>query len=68
MSEGERRAEDLWQQSVAKYNAHQEQDLRSLWCDHYRKMRGVHYGLGDEYDQKLRALENGDHHEGEGGP
>jgi hypothetical protein len=47
------------QESVRRYNARQEQDLRALWCEHYRKMRGIHYGLGDEYDQKLRALENG---------
>jgi len=61
--EGERAREELWAKSVRRYNARQEQDLRSLWCEHYRKMRGVHWGLGDEYDQKLRALENGHNEE-----
>jgi hypothetical protein len=63
MSEGERRAEELWQESVRRYQRRQEQDLRSLWCEHYRKMRGVHWGLGDDYDRKLRELENGHHYE-----
>jgi hypothetical protein len=58
-SEGERRAEELWQESVRRYYARQAQDLRALWCEHYRKMRGVHWGIGDEYDRKLRGLENG---------
>jgi hypothetical protein len=57
--EGERAAEDLWQESVRRYHARQEQDHRAAWCEHYRKMRGVHWGLGDDYDRKLRALENG---------
>lgn len=58
-SESERRAEELWQESVRRYYARQAQDLRALWCEHYRKMRGVHWRLGDEYDRKLRDLENG---------
>jgi hypothetical protein len=62
-TEGERRAEELWQESVRRYNVRQQQDLRSLWYEHYRKMRGVHSGLANEYDQKLRALENGHHEE-----
>jgi hypothetical protein len=59
----EREREALWAESVRRYRSSQQQDLRALWCEHYRKMRGVHYGLADEYDQKLRALENGHHEE-----
>jgi uncharacterized membrane protein YccC len=55
----ERHAEELWRESVRRYYARQAQDLRALWCEHYRKMRGVHWGIGDEYDRKLRDLENG---------
>jgi hypothetical protein len=57
--ETERRAEELWKESVRRYHARQAQDFRALWCEHYRKMRGVHWGIGDEYDRKLRDLENG---------
>jgi hypothetical protein len=59
LSEGERRMEELWAESVRRYNARQEADHRIAWCEHYRRMRAVHYGLGDEYDAKLRELENG---------
>ena len=62
-SEGERAREALWQESVRRYNARQEQDHRAAWHEHWRKMRAVHYGLGDEYDQKLRESENGHYHE-----
>ena len=64
-TEGERAREELWQASVRAHNVRQEQDLNAAWCEHWRKMRAVHYGLGDEYDQKLRELENGhtDHKE-----
>jgi hypothetical protein len=65
LSEGERAAEELWAESVRRYNARQEEEHRLAWCEHYRRMRAVHYGLGDEYDAKLRELEKG-HHRGEG--
>ena len=58
-SEGERRVEEFWQESVRRYYARQAQDLRAMWCEHYRKMRGVHWGIDDENDRKLRDLENG---------
>jgi hypothetical protein len=63
-TEGERRAEELWQESVRRYNARQDADHRAAWCEHFRKMRAVHYGLGDEYDARLRELENGHHENG----
>ena len=63
-AKAEQEREALWAKSVRRYNARQQQNLRYLWCEHYRKMRGVHHGLGDEYDQKLRALENGHTEEG----
>jgi hypothetical protein len=62
--EGERAREALWQESVRRYHEKEQQDHRAAWCEHWRKMRAVHYGLGDEYDQKLRALENGHHENG----
>ena len=55
----EERVEELWQSSVRAHNARQAELHRLAWCEHYRKMRGVHWGLGDDYDRKLRELENG---------
>ncbi len=51
--------EALWVASVRAYHARQSEDLRLAWCEHFRRMRSVHWGLGDEYDAKLRELENG---------
>jgi hypothetical protein len=63
--EGERQREELWARSVRAYHERQEQDLRLAWCEHYRRMRGVHWGLADEYDRKLKKLGNGAPHEEE---
>jgi hypothetical protein len=60
--EGERRMEELWAESVRRYNASKERDLRAEWRAHYRRMRGVHQGLADEYDRKLVKLEDTNGH------
>jgi hypothetical protein len=62
----QRRIEELWMPSARAYQQRKEEEHRAAWCEHYRRMRGVHWGLGDEYDAKLRELENG-HHEEHGG-
>jgi hypothetical protein len=64
-TEGECRAEDLWRESVRRYNARQSEDLRTAWREHWRKMRAVHWGLASDYDRKLRESENGHHEEGQ---
>ncbi len=58
-TEGERLEAELWAESVERYNAHQEEKRRLAWCEHFRKMRGLHWALADGYDTKLRELENG---------
>ena len=58
-AEGERLEQELWQESVARYIARQEAENRLAWCEHFRKMRGLHTALADGYDMKLRELENG---------
>jgi hypothetical protein len=64
LSQGERLEREIWQESVAKYNARQEAEHRAAWCEHFRKMRGLHTALADGYDAKLRDLENGHHENG----
>jgi hypothetical protein len=61
--EGEHAREQLWVESVRRFHARLENDRRLAWCEHYRRMRAVHWGLGDEYDAKVRELENGHHEE-----
>ena len=51
--------EALWAASVGAYHAKRGEDLRLQWCEHFRKMRAVHSSIADEYDAKLRGLENG---------
>ncbi len=58
-SEGERAREELWQASVRAYNARQEQDHRYAWIEFRRKMRDLHWRLGDQHDTELQKLENG---------
>lgn len=65
LTEGERLEEDLWAESVRRYNAKRERDLKEEWCEHYRRMRGVHWSLGDEYDAKLKKLESNGHERGD---
>jgi hypothetical protein len=49
---------------VRRYNARQEADHRLAWCDYERRMRDLHWSLGDEHDRKLKKLENGHHENG----
>lgn len=56
--------EALWMPSARAYQQRKEEEHRAAWCEHYRRMRGVHLGLADEYDRKLERLENGHHEEG----
>jgi predicted acetyltransferase len=62
-NEGERAREQLWVESVRRYHARQEDDHRAAWCDYERRMRDLHWSLGDEHDRKLKKLENGHHKE-----
>ena len=50
--------EELWAASVRAYHAKRGEDLRLQWREHFKRMRAVHWGLGDEYDAKLKTLEN----------
>ena len=50
-TEGERDREALWEASVRADRAKQKEALRARRREHWHKMRAVHYGLADEYDQ-----------------
>ncbi len=49
--------EELWAESVRRHNERRREENRAAWCEHYALMRTLHWGLGDEYDAKLKRLE-----------
>jgi hypothetical protein len=55
--EGEREREALWAESSRRYESERLSERRLAWIEHHRRMRGVFWGLGDEHDKKLRALQ-----------
>ena len=55
--EGHRPSEEMYEESCRVY-AEQERELnRAAWSEHYARMRAVHWSLADEYDEKLKRLE-----------
>ncbi len=58
-SEGERRAEDLWQESVRRHNARQEQDHRLAWYEYEMRLYRIHSGLASGHLARAEKLENG---------
>ena len=56
-TEGERLEEELWRESERRHEAKRREENRLAWCEHYQHMRTLHWGLGDEYDAKLKRLE-----------
>jgi hypothetical protein len=64
-SEGERRAEDLWQESVRRYHTSQEQDHRLAWCEYEMRLHRIHSGLASEHLARAEMLDDGLHQEEE---
>jgi hypothetical protein len=63
-SEGERAEEELWQESVNRYNARRREENRIAWCAYYRNMAGALYARAEEYIVRAEKLENGAHENG----
>jgi hypothetical protein len=62
---GEREREELWQESVRRYNSQREQDLRTAWYDYEMRLYRIHSGLASEHLARASRLENGDHQQEE---
>jgi hypothetical protein len=62
-SEGERRAEDLWQERVRRYNVRQSEDHRLAWYEYEMRLYRVHSGLASEHLRRAEKLETNGHHE-----
>jgi hypothetical protein len=59
-TEGERRAEDLWQESVRRYHARRSEDLRTAWHEYEMRLYRIHSGLASEHLARAERLEKGD--------
>jgi hypothetical protein len=58
-TEGERLEEELWQESVERYNARRREENRIAWCAYYRGIAGALYARAEEYIVRAKKLENG---------
>ena len=64
-SEGARRAEELWAESVRRYNARQEADYRAAWHEYELRLYRIHSGLAAERLARAERLgANGQHEKG----
>ena len=55
-SEAERLEEELWQESVDRYNARRREENRSAWCRYYRNIAGALYARAEEYIVRAEKL------------
>jgi hypothetical protein len=51
---GER--EELWRESVRRYNARRREVNRLAWCDYFSHLAGALRVRAPEYDQRAQAL------------
>ncbi len=63
LSEGERAAEELWAESVRRYNARQEADHRAAWHEYELRLYRIHSDLAAEHLARAERLETNGHHE-----
>jgi hypothetical protein len=55
--------EELWKESVRRYIARRQQELRAEWCDYFERLAACLRTRAEEYDHRARALQ-GDRGEG----
>ena len=56
--------EELWKESVRRYNARRREENRLAWCDYFGRIAASLRSRAEEYDHRARALLDG---RGEGG-
>jgi hypothetical protein len=57
--EGQQRIENLWTESLRRYNARQEADHRAAWHEYEMRLYRIHTGLAAEHLARAEKLENG---------
>ena len=48
--------EELWKESVRRYNARRREENRREWGDYFCRLAGFLRARADEYDHRARAL------------
>jgi hypothetical protein len=48
--------EELWKESVRRYNARRREENRLAWCDYFSRLAGSLRARADEYERRARAL------------
>lgn len=57
--EGELAAEQLWQESVRRYNRERGEEHRTAWLEYEMRLYRIHSGLASEHLRRAEELENG---------
>ena len=45
-----------WQESVRRYAARREEEMRAAWCDYFSHLAGSLRARAEEYDHRAQAL------------
>jgi hypothetical protein len=48
--------EELWQESVRRYNARRREENRFAWCEYFSNLAGYLRARAEEYDHRAKAL------------
>jgi MoaA/NifB/PqqE/SkfB family radical SAM enzyme len=49
--------EELWKESVRRYNARRREANRLAWCDYFERLAGALRARAEEYDRRAALLE-----------
>jgi len=50
--------EELWKESVRRYNARRWEENRLAWCDYFSRLAGSFRARAEEYDRRAALLES----------
>ena len=53
--------EELWKESVRRYNARRREENRVAWCDYFSRLASALRARAEEYDRRAQALMEGEH-------
>jgi hypothetical protein len=48
--------EELWKESVRRYNARRQEENRLAWCDYFGRLAASLRSRAEEYDHRAQAL------------
>jgi len=57
--------EELWKESVRRYNARRREVNRLAWCDYFSHLAGALRARAEEYEGRAKRLMQGDQEIGE---